>query len=90
MDEDLSESDNIFVGVDDFAYRRRIVDVSPAKDMHATSCAHVSDQIDVDDTLDDRSVTAPDADWLGYSMLARLFTSYRLLRKLIYSCFFFH
>ncbi|KAI0984681.1 hypothetical protein GJ496_007682 [Pomphorhynchus laevis] len=68
MIQDLSDSDSDLVGVDDPAYRRRIVDVSPAEDLHATSCVHVSDRIDVDDTLDCRSVTAPDADWLGYSI----------------------
>ncbi|KAI0981825.1 hypothetical protein GJ496_007487 [Pomphorhynchus laevis] len=67
VDEDLSDSDNDFVSVDDPAYRRRIVDVNPAKDLHAISLAYVSDHIDVDDTLDGRSVTAPDADWVGYS-----------------------
>ncbi|KAI0986200.1 hypothetical protein GJ496_007651 [Pomphorhynchus laevis] len=53
--------------VDDPAYRQRIVNISPPEDLHATSCAHVIDHVDVDDTLDGRSVTAPDADWLGFS-----------------------
>ncbi|KAI0981029.1 hypothetical protein GJ496_005390 [Pomphorhynchus laevis] len=67
MDEYLADSDNDFVGVDYPAYRRRIVDVSHAEDLHATNCARVSDHIEVDDTLDDRSVTAPDVNCLGYS-----------------------
>ncbi|KAI0985124.1 hypothetical protein GJ496_009915 [Pomphorhynchus laevis] len=58
---------NDCIGVDDPAYCRRIVDVSLAEDLHATNCAHVSDHLDVDDTLISRSVTAPDTDWLGYS-----------------------
>ncbi|KAI0988498.1 hypothetical protein GJ496_008372 [Pomphorhynchus laevis] len=62
INEDLSDSDNDFVGMDYPAYRRRIVDVSPAEDLHATSCAHVNNHIDVDDTLDGRSVTAPDTE----------------------------
>ncbi|KAI0990250.1 hypothetical protein GJ496_009584 [Pomphorhynchus laevis] len=37
MKQDLSDSDNDFVGVDDPSYRQRIVDVSHAEDLHATS-----------------------------------------------------
>ncbi|KAI0978940.1 hypothetical protein GJ496_001076 [Pomphorhynchus laevis] len=60
--EDLTGSNNNFVWVNGPSYCQRNVGVSPAEDLHATSSAHASDHIDVDDALAGRSVTVPDAD----------------------------
>ncbi|KAI0981465.1 hypothetical protein GJ496_010662 [Pomphorhynchus laevis] len=47
--EDLTGSNNNFVGVDNPNYRQRNVEISPAEDLYATSSAHASDHKDVDD-----------------------------------------
>ncbi|KAI0987547.1 hypothetical protein GJ496_007606 [Pomphorhynchus laevis] len=67
MYEDLLDIDNDFVLIIDPANHRRNVNGSTTEDLHATSCTNVSDHIEVDDTLDDRSDTVSDADWLGNS-----------------------